>query len=169
MLYNISYTNTIVFYCLSTVITKDMLLYNTEWWYDHGMAVNFHWKKLYNTGPWLNRMKTVGRKSLKLYSIFIFFESKFFWKENLSRWSFCWKTLRCSLFRYFMLSMGQSREYWRGKYHCTVDLLFDRFGLVCFANKNKKRQLSYSWFQTSQTGGQWYSDTSPFSIPWPIL
>jgi hypothetical protein len=21
--------------------------------------------------------------------------------------------------------------------------------------------------QTSQTGGQWYSDTSPFSIPWP--
>jgi hypothetical protein len=26
--------------------------------------------------------------------------------------------------------------------------------------------LSYSCFQTSQTGGQWYSDTSPFSIPW---
>jgi len=25
-----------------------------------------------------------------------------------------------------------------GKYHCTVDLLFDWFGLVCFANKNKK-------------------------------
>jgi hypothetical protein len=23
-----------------------------------------------------------------------------------------------------------------GKYHCTVDLLFDWFGLVCFANKN---------------------------------
>jgi len=34
--------------------------------------------------------------------------------------------------------------------------------LVCFANKNKNCQLSYSWFQTSQ----WYSDTSPFSIPW---
>jgi hypothetical protein len=28
--------------------------------------------------------------------------------------------------------------------------------------------LSYSWFQTSQTGGQWYSDTSPFSIPWSV-
>jgi hypothetical protein len=28
--------------------------------------------------------------------------------------------------------------------------------------------LSYSWFQTSQTGGQRYSDTSPFSIPWLI-
>jgi hypothetical protein len=26
----------------------------------------------------------------------------------------------------------------RGKYHCTIDLLFDGFGLVCFANKNKK-------------------------------
>ena len=25
----------------------------------------------------------------------------------------------------------------RGKYHCTIDLLFDWFGLVCFANKNK--------------------------------
>ncbi len=23
-------------------------------------------------------------------------------------------------------------------------------------------------FQTSQTGGQWYSDTSPFSIPCPV-
>jgi hypothetical protein len=22
--------------------------------------------------------------------------------------------------------------------------------------------------QTSQTGGQWYSDTSPFSIPWSV-
>jgi hypothetical protein len=29
--------------------------------------------------------------------------------------------------------------------------------------------LSYSQFQTSQTGGQWYSDTSPFSIPWSII
>ncbi len=36
------------------------------------------------------------------------------------------------------------REYWRGKYHCTIDLLFDWFGLVCFANKNKKIQLSQS-------------------------
>jgi hypothetical protein len=23
--------------------------------------------------------------------------------------------------------------------------------------------------QTSQTGGQWYSDTSPFSIPWFVV
>jgi hypothetical protein len=37
--------------------------------------------------------------------------------------------------------------------------------LVCFANKNKNCQLSYTLFQTSQTGGHWYNDTSPFSIP----
>jgi hypothetical protein len=54
-------------------------------------------------------------------------------------------------------------------YHCTIDLLIDLFGLVCFSNKNKNCQLSYSWFQTSHTGGQQYSDTSPFSIPWPYI
>jgi hypothetical protein len=37
-----------------------------------------------------------------------------------------------------------TREYQRGKYHCTFDLLFDWFGLVCFANKNKNCQLAYS-------------------------
>ncbi len=51
------------------------------------------------------------------------------------------------------------------KYHCTIDLLFDWFGLVGFTNKNENCQLPYSWFQTSQTGGQQYSDTSPFIIP----
>ncbi len=61
--------------------------------------------------------------------------------------------------------MACTREYWRGKYHCTIDLLFDWFRLVCFANKNKNCQLSNTWFQTSPTGGKWYSDTSPFSIP----
>jgi hypothetical protein len=29
-------------------------------------------------------------------------------------------------------------EYYMGKYHCTVDSLFDWFELVYFANKNKK-------------------------------
>ncbi len=54
------------------------------------------------------------------------------------------------------------------KYHCTVDLLFDWFGLVCFANKNKNCQLSYCWFHTNQTGGQRYNDSSLFSIPWIV-
>jgi hypothetical protein len=28
--------------------------------------------------------------------------------------------------------------------------------------------LQNGQIQTSQTGGQWYSDTSPFIIPWPV-
>jgi hypothetical protein len=51
MLYNIGYTNTTDIYCHSTVIAKVMLLYNTEWQYDYGMAVNYHGKKFYNIGP----------------------------------------------------------------------------------------------------------------------
>jgi hypothetical protein len=43
--------------------------------------------------------------------------------------------------------------------------MFDWFGLVRFATKNKKIQFLYSWFQTCQSGGQQYSDTSPFSNP----
>jgi hypothetical protein len=35
-------------------------------------------------------------------------------------------------------SKDKAREYLRGKYHCTIDLLFDWFGFICFANKNKK-------------------------------
>jgi hypothetical protein len=45
----------------------------------------------------------------------------------------------------------QAREYKRRKHDCNVDLLFDWFGIRLI--------------QTSQTGGQQYSDTSPFSIP----
>ncbi len=37
-----------------------------------------------------------------------------------------------------------TREYYRGKYHCTIDLLFHWFGVVCFENKDKNCQLSYS-------------------------
>jgi hypothetical protein len=33
--------------------------------------------------------------------------------------------------------MAECREYCKGEYHCTIDLLFDWFGLVCFANKTK--------------------------------
>jgi len=51
------------------------------------------------------------------------------------------------------------------KTNCPLTSCFT-VGLVCFAIKNKICQLSYSLFQTCQTGGQWYSETSPFSIPW---
>ncbi len=51
MLYNIGYINTMVIYCHSTVITNAIWLYNTEEWFDHGMAVNYRGKKFYNIGP----------------------------------------------------------------------------------------------------------------------
>jgi len=53
-----------------------------------------------------------------------------------------------------------------GKYHCTIDVMFDWFVLVCFEIKNKNCQLPFIWLQTSQAGGRQYSDTSPLSIPW---
>jgi hypothetical protein len=53
-----------------------------------------------------------------------------------------------------------------GKYHCTIDLLFDWFGISCMTTDNFCFYLQNRLFQTSQTGGQRYSDTSPFSIPW---
>ncbi len=77
-------------------------------------------------------------------------------------------SIRFNLFSW-PLTVGQGKlgqGILKGKYHCTTDLLFDLFGLVCFASKNNNCQLTHNWFQTSQTGGQWYSDTSSFSIPW---
>ncbi len=57
----------------------------------------------------------------------------------------------------------------KGKYHCTVDLLFDWFRISCMATDNFCFYLQNRLIQTSQTGGQWYSDTLPFSIPWFYL
>jgi len=58
------------------------------------------------------------------------------------------------------------REYKRGKYHCTVDLLFYWFGIICMTTDNFCFYMQNRVIQTSQTGGQQYSDTYPFSIPW---
>ncbi len=52
------------------------------------------------------------------------------------------------------------------KYHCTIDLLFHRFGISCMIPDNFRFYLQNRLIQTSQTGGQQYSDTSPFSIPY---
>jgi len=45
----------------------------------------------------------------------------------------------------------------KGKYHCTFDLLFDCMTIDNFCFYLQKRLI-----QTSQTGGQWYSDISIF-------
>ncbi len=52
-----------------------------------------------------------------------------------------------------------------GKYQCTIDLLFDWFGISCMTTDNFCFYLQNRLIQTSQTGGQQYSDASPFSIP----
>jgi hypothetical protein len=61
---------------------------------------------------------------------------------------------------------GFSREYYRGTYHCTVDVLFDWFGISCMSTANFCFYMQNRPIQTGQTGGQQYSDTSPFSTPW---
>jgi hypothetical protein len=40
------------------------------------------------------------------------------------------------------------------------------FSISMMATDNFCFYLQNRLIQTSQTGGQWYSDTSPFSIPW---
>jgi len=54
----------------------------------------------------------------------------------------------------------------KGKDHCTVDLLFDWFGISCMTTGNYCFYLENRLIQTSRTGGQCYSDTYPFSVPW---
>ncbi len=44
--------------------------------------------------------------------------------------------------------------------------LFDWFEISCMKTDNFCFYLQNSLIQTSQTGGQWYSDTSPFIITW---
>jgi hypothetical protein len=51
-------------------------------------------------------------------------------------------------------------------YHCTVDLQFDWFGISCMTTDNFCFYLQNRLILTSQAGGEWYSGTSPFSIPW---
>jgi len=52
-----------------------------------------------------------------------------------------------------------------GKYHCTVDLLFDWFGISCMTNDNFCFYLQNRLILTSQTGGQQYNDTSALVFP----
>ncbi len=47
-------------------------------------------------------------------------------------------------------------------------LLFDWFGISCMTTDNFCFYLQNRLIQTSQTGGQKYSDTSSFSIPCPL-
>ncbi len=68
--------------------------------------------------------------------------------------------------RKLFLKLGNTKG---GKYHCTIDLLFDWFGTMYMTIGNFCFYLQNRLIQTSQTGGQLHSDTSPFSIPYLSL
>ena len=45
-----------------------------------------------------------------------------------------------------------------------ADLLFDWLGFSCFVYVYSQHIYSFGQIQTSQTGGQPYSDTSPYKV-----
>ena len=47
------------------------------------------------------------------------------------------------------------------KHHCLADLLFILFHLPALLSLNERQFYLFGKIQTSQTGGQLYSDTSP--------
>jgi hypothetical protein len=52
-----------------------------------------------------------------------------------------------------------------GRYHCTIDLQFDWFGISCMTTDIFCFYLQNRLIQISQTVGQWYSDSSPLVFP----
>jgi hypothetical protein len=69
-----------------------------------------------------------------------------------------------------VLSANMQRQgILKGEVSLLVDLLFDCLGISCMTTDNFCFYLQNSLIQTSQTGGQWCSDTSTFSIPWQRL
>jgi hypothetical protein len=68
----------------------------------------------------------------------------------------------------FSLLMLQNKLEQEIQYHCTIDL-FDWFGISFMTTDNVHVYLQNRLIQSSQTGGELYSDTSPFSIPWCLL
>ncbi len=63
-----------------------------------------------------------------------------------------------------IMSNAWNREYKRGNYHCTIDLLFDWFEFSVLQIKTKIVSC-HTADSKPVTGGQLYSDFSPFSIP----
>ncbi len=77
------------------------------------------------------------------------------------------------LFKFLMRHPRWSRQastavtVWccQGKYHCTIDLLFNWFGIGCMTTDNFCFYLQNRLIQTSHSGCQWYSNTSPLVFP----
>ncbi len=109
-------------------------------------------------------VQATGRASTK--AAFLIFSLAYFLLSSWLSTSIIFLSLFHSLLLPSDTSEGQSREYWRGKHHCTIDLMLDWFGIGCMTTDDFCFYLQSRLIQTSQTGGQWYCDTSPFSIPW---
>jgi hypothetical protein len=58
------------------------------------------------------------------------------------------------LLRHLSPSSGIIQGILKGEYQCTIDLLFDWFGISCMATDNFCFYLKNRLIQTSQTGGQ---------------
>ena len=52
----------------------------------------------------------------------------------------------------------------KGKYHCTADLLFDWSGSAVLLNWNYKQICLFGQILTGQSGGQPYSNISPYEV-----
>ncbi len=90
------------------------------------------------------------------------------WKEQKNfrtGYVTCSQKLITQFHSYFNFQIHSSGNTFKGKYHCTNDLLFDWFGISCMTTDNFCFYLQNSLIQTSQTGGQQQRGTSPFSIP----
>ncbi len=72
-----------------------------------------------------------------------------------------WVLLYCTLEADILPWAGNTK----GGYHCTIDLLYDWFGISCMTTDNFCFYLQNKLIQTSQTGGQRYVDTSPLVFP----
>ncbi len=91
------------------------------------------------------------------------------WRVNLSTVDLLIKVacfIREKIFCNIISSLTKPGNTTRGKYYCTVDLLFGWFGISCMTTDNCCFYLQNRLIQTSQTGGQQYSNTTPLSVPW---
>jgi len=95
-------------------------------------------------------------KNVKMFIFFLF--EKFSWKKTeKSKQSL--RNLSLSLSPMVCVIKLFSREYWRGKFHFTVDLLFDWFGISCLTTDNFCFYLQNRLIRTSQNRRsmvQWY-------------
>ncbi len=82
----------------------------------------------------------------------------FYWSPRwrtqytFQRLTFLGLSLQCTLHMLCEGVEGLTRECLRWKYHCTVDLLFDWFGISCLTTDNFCFYLLCRQIQTSQTG-----------------